>query len=173
MNLIKYKVVFQPLNLPAETANLINGMRTGGMTSPQISITNAFSMNDFQKLRKELQTSVWDTLKGTALNIGNITSFLIGMYFIFNIAKFIANSIINGFIISYAFGSCNYRILFSCWDHMISLFLHKENLSHLKKTRQPSAPTSTSHDDITQENSETSKNNLKYEPNFVALYPQV
>ena len=161
-----HKVVFQPLNLPVETNNFINRMRVNEISSPHLSITRAFSVGDFEKLRKELQTSIWDTLKGTATNIGDITSFLIGIFFIFKIVKFIANTIINGMIIGYAFGACNYRIFFSCWDHMISLFLHKENLTHLKKSRNPTAPEVTLSMSHIQINEEKELNNL-------SIYPKV
>jgi hypothetical protein len=84
----------------------------------------------------KMQTTIWEKMKGTATKIGDLTSFLIGLFFIFKIGKFVANTIINSMIISYAFGSFNYRIFFSYWDHLVSLFLHQENVNQMNARRR-------------------------------------
>lgn len=120
------KVVFTPLTQSAEVVNYINTIngnfeRLEGNLDP----SRAFSLKDLMALRKKLQQSLWEHFKSFATSIGDVTSFVIGTFLIFKGVKFIANTIINGYIIGYAFGFLNYRILFSCWSNVVSLFLHR------------------------------------------------
>lgn len=136
------KVVFAPLNQPAEMQNYINTIN-GNFDAAQdhLDPTRQFSFKDLQRLREKLQQSVWEHIKSTATSIGDFTSFIIGLYIIIRRIKFICNTIINAFIISYAFGFFNYRMIFACWSNIVSLFLHQENIV----TRRPS-PTPTNED---------------------------
>jgi hypothetical protein len=124
-----HKVIFAPLNQPAEVQNLVNVMNGNfGHDENSVKPHRMFSAEDWNEFRENLQQSLWEFIKKTATSIGDMASFLIGLFFIIKGIKLIANTIINGFIITYAFGFFNYRILFSCWSHMVSLFLHHDNI---------------------------------------------
>lgn len=110
-----HRVVNYPLNALGETINFIYSFKDS-YYKPNVS--NAFSFHDLNTLRKQLQSSVMEMVTGVITNIGNWTSFCLGLLFIFRLTKFLANTIINGVIITYAFGFCNLRILFSCRDYI-------------------------------------------------------
>jgi hypothetical protein len=130
------KVLFTPLNIPAEIANFINHVTSQLSIANRPDLHKAFTPNDFEHLRQHLTLNFFDKFKNAAISIGNFTSFVIGLFLIFKFVKFVANTIINAFIIGYAFGYCNFRMLFSCWDHMVSLFLHQEKVSTMKAQRK-------------------------------------
>jgi hypothetical protein len=119
------KVVFAPLTQSAEIINYISTL-TGINNSTSVEPLRAFRTMDFLTLKDALQTSLWGYIKDTATSIGNAASFVIGIFLLFKIFKFIANTIINAFVIFYAFGF-TFHMFFACWSNLINLFLHRQH----------------------------------------------
>lgn len=88
---------------------------------------------------------------GWASTVGEWVNFFVGAYAIFKLLQILANTIINALIISYAFGGCNYRIFFSFWDHLVSLFLHRENMTRLHKDKKGSGKFDADQQEVTLE----------------------
>lgn len=125
-------VLYAPLNLQAQVSNFM-GSLTGEHDLPShMSISNVFTMDDFNRICKEIQTSVWNKLMFYMHKLGDWVSCLIGIMIVFKIIKFIANTIMNVLVISHVFG-CSPKIVFAIWDHLVNITLHKQS-NKTKKT---------------------------------------
>lgn len=120
-----------PLSVQAETSNFISSLRDAYFAKFDTSLM--YSDNGLLHLSERLKQTVWTKFKTFSVQLGDITSFLIGVFLIIKFLKSLAGMVINGLIIGLAFGFCNYRILFSCWNHAVSLILHRHNMNSQKR----------------------------------------
>lgn len=124
------KVITYNLVLPSELNNFIGSTVDSLYTKK--SLFSILNSADVDEVKRMFTSRIWSFTS----SVGEWVNFFVGVYAIFKVMQVLANTIINAFIISYAFGGCNYRIFFSFWDHLVSLFLHRENVSRMRKDKK-------------------------------------
>lgn len=106
-------------------ANIIQAIEGKSKIFPGVSITNAFSINDLEKLKHSLFQSPFDWVWIKIEKIGTFFAGLLGMFFIFKCIKLIFNSLINLLMLKDTFG-WTFKLIYCCWSNLAHYKVAKE-----------------------------------------------
>jgi hypothetical protein len=96
--------------------------------SQGFSTLNLFNKQEMEKLAN----STIRALYGWLMIIGDWTSSLLGIYFIFRMIKFIVETFMNAVAI-HRFNGCSFHLLASCWDTLTLFVLHHKQQEEMQR----------------------------------------